>query len=203
MAKLTQLIPAPELPPGQIGAIRNSIIYGDRKRGLEGLLDRAAREIKVSKDSLIVRNIRPQSDLDWCSNTDYSTAVTTDIWPCTVKAVANDYKDIITSASTVMADQRFVAIYGLRDSRFAIATPIAQTTSLFKFNVGHSDKAIWDITKCYSYRSKVVGISPSAIVIPQNTYFQISGYLFNNSAVASYISLIGLVVEPRGQVISP
>jgi len=194
MAKLTQLIPAPELPLGQIGHIRNQV----RK----ALLAQASSDLRLPVDNLVVRNIRPQSDLDWCSNSDYSTAVTTDIWPCTVKSAAT-YKDIITSASTTMADQRFVAIYGLRDSRFAIATPIAQTTSLFKFDVGHSVKSIWDLTKCYCYRSKVVGISTSAIIIPQNTYFQISGYLFDSSAVASYISLIGLVCEPRGQVISP
>ncbi len=194
MAKLTQLIPAQELAPGQIGAIRNQVA--------KALLGQASYELRLPVDNLIVRNIRPQTDLDWCSNTDYSTAVTIDNWYCTVKSAAT-YKDIITAASTTMADQRYVAIYGLRDSRFAIATPIAQTTSLFKFNVGHSDKSIWDITKCYCYRSKVVGIAASAIVIPQNTYFQISGYLYDSSAVAGYISLIGLVVEPRGQVISP
>jgi len=197
MANLLQLIPAEELASGQIGAIRNQVV--------KGLLAQASSELRLPVDNLIVRNIRPQSDLDWASDATTGltkTEVTIDNWNLTTDDSLSAYLPLITSASTAMGDQRYVAIYGLRDTRFAIASPIAQVTSLWKFDVGHSVKAIWDLTKCYAYRSKVVGISPSAVVIPQNSYFQIYGYSITTDT-ASYVSLLGVVVEPRGRVVSP
>ena len=47
-----------------------------------------------------------------------------------------------------------------------------------------------------------MGICPSAVIIPQQTYYQIYGYIIAASTV-SYVSLEGLVVEPRGKVVSP
>lgn len=190
---VTILVPAPELAPGAVGAIRNQVA--------KALLAKVSRELQMSSDQLVVRDIRPQADLDWGSGTAYGSAVSTELWEITT-ASNSGYQEIITSGSTTMADQRFVAIYGLRDARFNHYTVPAVTTTLFKFDVGHSIKCIWDITKLYSYRTQVIGISPSAIIIPQNTYFQISGYVIATTTVSD-IQLEGLVVEPRGLVISP
>ena len=101
-----------------------------------------------------------------------------------------------------MADQKFVGIYGIRDGRFSMVTVEDQCSSLWKFDVGHSTKAIWDLSKCYAYRSMIAGVCPSAVIIPQNTYYQIYGYLLTASD-NSRVMLEGVVVEPRGVTISP
>ncbi|MBW2559622.1 MAG: hypothetical protein JRE40_02080 [Deltaproteobacteria bacterium] len=197
MPALTQLIPVQELAPGAVAAIRNEVV--------NFLLAKASSELKMGRDLLIARDLRPQSDLDWGSDATTGlakTALTTDIWNLTSDDSLSGYLPLITSASTVMADQRYVGIFGLRDTRMALATPIAQVTSLWKFDVGHSVKAIWDLSKCNAYKSMICGVSPSAIIIPQNTYFQIYGYSIATNT-AHYVLLEGVVVEPRGKVISP
>jgi len=60
----------------------------------------------------------------------------------------------------------------------------------------------------YAYPNAMAAVSPSAIIIPQNTGFQIYVYggLSDDGAstdVAQYIVLEGVVVEPRGKVLSP
>lgn len=185
---LTQLIPFQELSSGQIGAIRNQVT--------KGLLALAAAQLKMPVDNLVVRDIRPQADLDWGSTANFGS-VSTDIWTTTTATTGY----VAALSTTTMADQRFVAIYGLRDARYNAATIREQTTTLWKFDVGHSVKAIWDISKCYAYKTMVVGISPSAVVIPQNAYFQIYGYEI--ASALTYVSLEGIVVEPRGRVVSP
>ncbi|MCD6362140.1 MAG: hypothetical protein J7M38_14880 [Armatimonadetes bacterium] len=191
------LIPYQELAPGQIGAIRNQVA--------KSLLSLASDKLQMPADNLIIRPLRPQSDLDWGSDATTglaNAAVTTEIWNLTTDASLSGFLPLITSASTTMADNRFVAIYGIKDSRFNAASVPAQSTSLWKFDVGHSTKAIWDLSKCYAYRSNVAGFSPTAVIIPQNSYFQIYGYSIATNT-ASYVSLIGMVCEPRGLVVSP
>lgn len=124
-AHLTQLIPIQELSAGQVGAIRNSIIYGDVARGIEGLVDRVARELRMSKDNLVVRDIRPLADLTWGSGTTkyMATAIAKEEWSETTHASNVGFQDLIVGATnTVMDDQRFVAIWGLRDITFNLAT---------------------------------------------------------------------------------
>ena len=196
-AKQLNLIPVPELAPGQIGAIRNEAV--------KGVLAKASRELQMSQDLLVVRDIRPQSDLDWGSDATTGlakSALTTDLWYLQTDDALSGYLPLVTSASTTMADQRYVCIYGLRDASSSEATVLAQTTSLWKFDVGHSVKAIWDLSKCYAYPNNCFGLCPSPVVIPQNTYFQIYGYSILVNTY-SWVMLEGFVVEPRGKVISP
>lgn len=191
----TLLIPVEELPPGSLGAIRRQVT--------ENLLTMVTTQLKVSRDTLVARDIRPQSDLDWGSNTDFANAaVTTDIWNITSDGSNTGYQGIITAGSTSMADQRWIAIYGLRDMKSCFATIVTQAMTLFKIIVGNSVKAIWDTSKILCYKNNPIGICPSPIVIPQNTQFQFEGYILATTTV-SWVSLEGVVVEPRGKVISP
>lgn len=194
----TLLIPVEELPPGSLGAIRRQVT--------ENLLTMAATQLKVSRDTLVARDIRPQSDLDWGSGAAAAeftdSEVTTEIWNITTDTAATGYAKMITGASTVMADQRWVAIYGIRDMKSCFATQVTQAITLFKITVGNSVKAIWDTSKILCYKNNAIGICPSPIVIPQNTQFQFDGYILAVSTVC-WVSLEGVVVEPRGKVISP
>jgi len=189
------LTPAAELAPGAIGAIRTQVT--------KALLAKASRELQMPESELVVRDIRPQADLDWGSNTNFANAaVTTEIWWITTDSSNTGYQEIITSASTTMADQRFVAIYGIRDSRYNLNTITGPCVSLVKIQVGNSIKAIWDLEQLSCYRKNMVGLSSSAVIIPQNTQFQIFGYITDLSIITD-LQLEGIVVEPRGKVLSP
>lgn len=200
-AELLQLIPAQELAAGQVGAIRNQVA--------KGLVAKAAAELKMSPDNLVVRDIRPQADLDWASDANAtdglaSTAITVDRWDFTSDASLTGYLSNIVSGSRTMHDQRFMAIYGLRDSRMSEPTPPLMQCTLWKIVVGNSTKVIWDMSKCYAYKTKAIGICPSAVIIPQNAQFCIYGYLPASAGSAvSWVSVEGIIVEPRGLVISP
>ena len=82
------------------------------------------------------------------------------------------------------------------------ATIVTQAITLIKLEVGNSIKAIWDTTKLLAYKQNPVGVCTSAVIIPQNTQFQIYGYILNTGTVC-WVSLEGVVVEPRGKVVSP
>lgn len=200
-ANLLQLIPIQELAPGQVGAIRN--------QAMKGLLAKASAELKMSPDLLVVRDIRPYTDLKWATDDNATdglagTALDVDRWDFTTDASVTAWASCIASTYRVMADQRFVAIYGLRDSRMSEPTPPLMQCTLWKIVVGNSDKVIWDMSKCYAYKTHAIGVCSSATIIPQNTQFDIYGYLPDSAGGAvSWVSVEGFVCEPRGRVISP
>ena len=204
-ARQTYLIPVAELAPGAVSRIRNNVI--DRVTRI------AAAELNRSVSDLVVRDIRPYSDLKWATNTDAVTAaLTTDTWICTSDD-SNNYNaftDAISdiSSANVMEDNRWVAIYGIKDLRMCLSTSVARALTFLRINVGGNDRVMWDLSNIQSYPDAMAAICPSAIIIPPNTVYQIQFYggLSNDGGstdVASYILVDGIVVEPRGKVLSP
>lgn len=221
----TQLVPIKELTPGAVGAIRNQVI--------EALVAQASRELNLPPTKLVVRDVRPFNDLQMYSGG--TTNSTVDTWAFdTTTVTAGTYTTV--TGTKQMGDQRYVALFGVRDIRgaqglhttamgtaptgvygstgtgvsggFSGAWP--QTVNHVKVNVGGADKVIWDITGLYAYYDSMVGITPSAVVIPQNASFNIYYALRahrTNSALTPGMSvriqLVGVTVEPRGKVISP
>jgi len=210
---LTQLIPLQELTPGQVGKIRNDAI--------NAVVAKACRELSKLPDDLIVRDILSYTDLGW----DYGTATagTTNKWVHSATAAAIGYSSM--TGPETMADNRYVAIFGVRDysaglgctgstGGAGLATAGGQSTispgimmmSLIKFSVGGADKVIWDITSLRAYLPSgiAVAFSPSVVVIPQNTAFNIYFYQqLTNADIDIFLQLIGVTVEPRGKLISP
>lgn len=199
----TQLIPVMELTPGAVGKIRNEVIAR--------VVAIASTELNKPSEDFVVRDLRPYSDLAWCTTTNAVTAaLSTDTWIATSddSLVYGQYIGCVTAASTTMADNRWVAIYGVKDMRACLSTVIEPTLSLIKLNVGGNDRTIWDLFSMYAYPNAMAAISPSAVIIPQNTDYQIYLYggLSNDGGstdVAQYIVLEGVVVEPKGKVLSP
>lgn len=196
------LIPVQELVPGQLSDIREAVI--------DAVVRKAASELSLPEEQLLVRDIRAYDDLKFGANTDYlATAQSVNVWG-TFKhtnsyvaeaATAGAYVDAVPD-STTMADQRYVALYGVRDMRESLATVIEQDISLIKFTIGTSDKVIWDLCKCEAYKNGIAGVTPSAIVIPPLAPYQIDPYLMDG-AVVPYLQLMGFVVEPVGILLVP
>jgi len=194
---LTNLVPVQEMSPGRVAAIKNDAI--------KQLLATASAQLQMSVDSLVVRDIMPQTDLDWGSDATTglaNAAITTEMWYLATDAALSGYLPLVTADSAVMGDQKFCAIWGMRDARGSEATVTAQSTSLWKFDVGHSVKAIWDLSKCYAYPFNTQGVCEKPIIIPQNVYYQIYGYSIATST-GSWVMLDGCIVEPRGKQVSP
>lgn len=206
-AALIQLIPMQELSAGQVGAIRNQVI--------SQVVATASKELHMAEEKLVVRDIRPVADLQiYYSGT---TDATSESWAYNSTATTNGYVSI--TGDKTMGDQRWVAIYGVRDMRLALggiytATNVATSgmcqdisrVSLIKISVGGGDKVIWDTRSMGGYTEAQVAFSPSAIIIPQNTTFNIRYYknMYTVSDCGMFsLQLIGVCVEPRGKVVSP
>ncbi len=206
MATITTLTPIKELATGQLSAIRNSVI--------DGVVAKASRELNLSEDKLVVREIRPYTDLGmYAVTTVLDTASAADRWGSYTRTstmvnspAGGAYVSSCTATKTI-ADDTYIAVYGVRDFRGAIClsgvlTPTANAVTLIKFNIGNADRAIWDLTKAQLYYDGAVAVSPAAIVMPPLAPILIYLYLHATN-VEIYLQLMGFVVEPVGKVITP
>ena len=173
-ASVIQLIPKSELAPGQAAAVRNEIIGQ--------VLQRAANELKMTIDKLVVRDIRPKSDLDY----------TYEDWRETTGATADAYE---TMSTGTLADQRWIVIFGVKDD------VDNRSCTAIKINVGGADMAIWTLQQL-GEEDNMVGISPGGVVIPPNAPYTISRFVRSASSTSNLV-LKGVVIEPRGKVVSP
>ena len=202
-ARQVQSIPVAELAPGAVTKLRNDAIAD--------VLAMASSELGLPEDKLVVRDLRPYSDLAWCTTTNVVTsALTTDRWDATSddSKVYGQFVGCVTAASTTMANERFVVITGVRDMRLCQTTAIEPTLSMIKINVGGNDQCLWDLCNMYAYPLSMAAVCPRGIIIPQDTDYQI--YLYGglsddggSTNVAQYIQLEGVVVERKGKVLSP
>ena len=204
-ATYSQLIPVQELTPGQISNIRNSSI--------QAVVAMASRELSLAEDRLVVRDIRPMTDLEMY-DADAATGTAED-WIFDTATSGTGYKALC--ASRTMADQRYVCIFGVRDLRTNIGTTAINVTaagtvkqnesaklvSLLRFTVGGAYKVIWDTNVMEAYKDNMVAFSPSVVIIPQNVSYQIEAFKDAAKEGDVMLQLIGVVVEPRGLVISP
>ncbi len=212
----TQLIPLDELTPGAVGAIRNTVI--------EAIVAKASKELNIPSEQLVVRDVRPATDLQlYAAGTTDSTV---DEWGYDATTTSASAFTPVNGSKT-MGNQRYVALFGVRDLRKGIgvhttamslfeattlmgdatsaSVPIVpgQMVSLIKINVGGADKVIWDLTGMEAYDNPVA-FTPSAVIIPQNSTFNIYYYFKTTCAgIRAYLQLVGVVVEPRGKVVSP
>jgi hypothetical protein len=80
---------------------------------------------------------------------------------------------------------------------------------MLMINVGGNEKVIWDLQNMQAYPEALAAVCPPpGVIIPPSTTYQIYGYggLSDDGAstdINCYIVLEGIVVEPKGKVISP
>ena len=175
MPAYTQLIPSSELSAGQAAAIRNEVI--------NKLVQLAVSQLNVTADKLVVRDIRPATDLDFGTEDWYETTGTT----------TGAFETMTTGT---MGDERFVGIYGVKDDPDAFGS-----VSQIRFNIGGGDRAFWTL-QSLNEEDGFVGLSPAGVLISQNTPYTIARYVVRASR-AAHLVLKGVVVEPRGRTVSP
>ena len=210
-AALTHLVPIQELTPGAVGAIRNQVI--------NAVVEQVCRELHLTQDQLVVRDVRPLGDLSMYGAA--TTVTTTETWQFEATGQAANTWHAACGANT-MADQRYVAFYGIRNgtsiglhatledtmtsatARTGASAVFFQPIGLVKINVGGADKVIWDVRGLAAYADRQVAFAPSAVIIPQNAAYRIYySYVTAMPGSKSRLQLIGVAVEPRGKLISP
>ena len=210
---LTQMIPLRELAPGQVSAIRNQVIAH--------VVAKASKELGMSPGELVVRDTRPLLDLTMRAQS--ITTSTSERWGFTATDTITPGFATVTGAAT-MGDQRFVALYGVRDrglnkggSDGATAATAMWTWqmnySFVLIQVGGADKVVWDMSSLRAYKRENSCFSSSAVIIPQNAGYNIQYYrpgslgagvpVDSDVHSTHWLQLIGVTVEPRGKVISP
>ena len=209
-AAQTQLVPLREMTPAAVAYIRNSVI--------SQVVKLASDELSIPESGLIVRDIEPYTDLKWKYCAADTTANTAENWDQDIETTTVGY--ITATGDQNMADQRFVAIFGIRDNRYGHGATGGATdqsgyakrmklVTLVKLTVGGAVKAIWDTSCLEAYHDEQAAFTPAAIVLPQNVAFNIYIYTRNintkgTSVVGdSFLQLVGVVVEPRGKVVTP
>ena len=208
MATITTLTPIKELATGQLSAIRNSV--------QDGVVAKASKELNIPEDKLIVREIRPYTDLGmYTVTTVLATARSSacgDGWgsflhggSIVVSAASGGSYVSTCTASKTIADDTYIAVYGIRDGRggqILSNTIPANAVTLIKFTIGNADRTIWDLTKAQLYYDGAVAVSSAAIIMPPLAPIVIYFYLHANS-IELQLQLMGFVVEPIGKVITP
>lgn len=204
-ATLTQLIPIQELTPGAIGVIRNNVI--------EKVLVQAVSELSLTRDKLIVRDLRPVEDLQMYSAGASAATIEDWVYTSTTGLTAGGWTSL--TGSQINKTQRYMAIFGYRDLRQGLGPHATSTIqlaptyqspkmALIKINVGGADKVIWDTGCTIAYRNNPVAISPSAVIIPPNISYQIYVEFTTAAPITQHrFQLLGVVIEPRGKIISP
>jgi len=178
MTTETQLIPIQELATGQSASIRNGAI--------KAVLQKASIELKT--ENLMVRGIRPKSDLDY----------TYESWYERTGATAAAYETMSTGGTAAKDKDRYIGIYGVQDESSEINCPLIRIT------VGNSIKTIWSLQDLYtdSGDGPRIGICPSVVIIPPSTPYTISRYVENTYSPARIV-LKGFIVEKVGKTYSP
>ena len=176
----TQLIPIQEMSAGQPASIRNGAI--------KAIVAKAAIELKMSPDKLLVRGLRPKADLDYSYET----------WYEKTGASAAVYETMSTGAGTASKEKdRYIGIYGVQDESSEINCP------LVRIKVGNSIKAIWNLQDLYAdNEGPRIGLAPSVVIIPPSTPYTIERYV-ENTAMPARLVLKGILVERIGKTYSP
>ena len=211
-AALTHLIPLRELAPGAVSAFRNQVIAN--------LLAVASVGLKLPPERLVIRDIRPRTDLQMYGVA--TTDATTELWGYGATGTTVGFATV--TGDKTMGDQRFVALYGVRDrglyygaqgsATLAVAlTAYKSVISLIRINVGGTDRVTWDSSCLRAYEKEQSAFSPAAVIIPQNASYNISYYRTGSIEAGAmtapvdqeitWLELVGFTCEPRGKTISP
>lgn len=176
----TQLIPIQELSTGQAASIRNGAI--------KAVVQKAVTVLKMPQNQLLVRGIRPKTDLDYSYET----------WYEKTGATAAAYETMTTGGTASKDQDRFIGIYGVQDESSEI------NCTFVRIKVGNSIKVIWSLQDLYtdSGEGPRIGLSPSVVIIPPGIPYTIERYV-ENTASPARIVLKGFIVERIGKTYSP
>ena len=151
-----------------------------RNKLADSLVNRAMKELNLSREDIILRELRPED-----------VSLGTPEW--THSLTAATWGNIV--ASTTIADNRFVGIYGVRYAQTG-----AQSVSQLKVNRKGADVRYWQIQGVAQTENGILFFD-DPVIADQNTTLAITGYPVTTAAAEKLI-LVGLVAEKVGLLVS-
>ena len=157
---------------------------------VSSLLAKAERELGLSRDQLVVRDLRPE-DIG-ASSADFRVGTKEADWIALVD-------------SQTISDNRFVGINGvvLMDTggtdAFGLANepPVSQLKITRKGSVAR----YWNVKPIWAFEGKV-GYCDDPITVDQNTTITVEAWARSASSLEGF-TLLGAVVEKKGLLINP
>lgn len=154
------------------------------------LYARAQKELGLSPDDLVIRDLRPE-DIG-ASSADFRVGTANADW-----ATLIDNKTI--------GDNRFVGIYGvvLADTggTDAFGLPNEPPISQIRITRKGSMARYWNVKPVWAFQSKV-GYTDDPVTVDQNTTITVEAWSRTASSLEGF-TLLGVVVEKKGLLINP
>ncbi len=153
----------------------------------QDLIDMAKKELGLSEDDLVVRQLRPEDVIVSGTPQWSKTTNATGGWATAGTGWVN-----LTNTFS-MADNRFVGIYGISD----------RSTNITQLRIDRSGSRTrhWHIQELIPNCENNIMFVDDPVIIPQNELLTIQGYSL--ASATEYLRLIGLVVERKGLLVSP
>lgn len=163
------------------------------KKMVNSLKDRAMKELNLSEDQIVVRQLRPQ-DLGVGSNTaHYNAAITANTWS--------------TIVDTTIGDNKFVGIYGfvIRTGSTNAAGELVPTKPVLEQVriTREGSIARYYNVKPINFFQCGIGYTDEPITVSQNTSIKIEGFSATSSTLSGNFDILGVVVEKKGMTIYP
>ena len=156
----------------------------------QDLINIAKKELSLSEEELVVRQLRPEdvmvADFPQWSKTNVTAGVYGG-W-----ATGGSGWVFLTNTYS-MADNRFVGIYGVSDR----STNVTQ----LRITRAGSVARYWNIQELVPNCENNMMFVDDPIIIKQNDLLTIEGYSLTSAT--EYLRLIGLTVERKGLLVSP
>ena len=150
-----------------------------RNRLADALMARARKELNLSDDEIVLRELRPE-DVGYPTSefTNSVTAATT-----------------ATLINVTLADNRYVGIYGVRYAQTG-----TQSISQLKVTRKGSDVRYWQIQGTQLLENGTIYFD-DPVIVDQTTVLTITGYPVTTNT-AEKIVFIGLVAEKAGSLVA-
>lgn len=163
------------------------VAYEAQRLMEQDLMNLAKKELGLSEEELVIRDLRPE-DIIISGTPQWSkTANATGGWA----TGGAGWKNLTNTF--IVADNRFIGIYGVSDR----STNVTQ----LKIERSGSVTRYWHIQELVPNSENNVMFVDDPVIIPQNNLLTIKGYSL--ASATEYIRLLGLVVERKGLLVSP
>jgi len=160
------------------------------KKMVQTLFAKAERELGLTRDQLVLRDLRPE-DIG-ASSADFY-----------VGTKATSFYALIDNQT--IADNRFVGINGIvlpnTASTDAFGLESEPPISQIKITRKGSVARYWNVKPVWAFESRV-GYTDDPVTIDQNTTITVEAWARTASSLSGF-TLLGAVVEKRGLLISP
>jgi len=157
---------------------------------VQNLLSKAEKELGLTRDQLVVRDLRPE-DIG-ASSADFYVGTKATSWLALVD-------------SQTIGDNRFVGINGivLKDTGGTDAFGIANEPPISQLKVTRKGSVAryWNVKPVWAFEDKV-GYCDDPITVDQNTTITVEAWARSASSLGGF-TLIGAVVEKKGLLINP